>query len=116
MSSRFATGSLYWPNTRIRRKGARGCKQLKDRTFFKSASVYLAVLFVFALAYVWSRVQVTEAGYRLRLLEKDRERLKGENHALMVEAATLRSPQRIESIAHELGLKQPTEKQLVLIK
>ena len=111
-----STGSFYWPNTRIRKKGALGSRQLKDRSFFRSASVYLAVFFLFALGYVWSRVQVTETGYHLRLLEKERERLRGENRALMVEAATLRSPQRLEKIARELGLQQPTEKQVVLIQ
>ncbi|MGH7198841.1 MAG: hypothetical protein ACREH5_08915, partial [Candidatus Omnitrophota bacterium] len=59
--------------TRIRRRGMVGYQNIQKRSFFKSAAVYLALFFAFALGYVWTRVQVTETGYRLRQMEIDQE-------------------------------------------
>jgi cell division protein FtsL len=111
-----AIGTYVWPHTRIRKKGLAGYQNLKRRSFLKNAAVYLAVFFAFALGYVWTRVQVVETGYRLRQLEVTQEKLKEENRALMVEAATLRSPQRLEQIATQLGLKRPEERQVYFVE
>ena len=113
--SRLA-GTAYWPQTRIRRRGMAGYKNLRMRHFFKGSSLYLAAFLVFALAYVWTRVQVIETGYRLRDLETAREDLREENRSLLVEAATLRAPQRLETEAAKLGLRRPTEKQVYFLK
>jgi cell division protein FtsL len=86
------------------------------RRFLKGAAVYLALIFVFSLGYVWTRVQVVETGYRLRALEVQRDKLKEENRSLMVEAATLKSPQRLEQIAKQSGLRRPAESQIVFLK
>lgn len=109
-------GSYIWPHTRIRRRGIAGYQNIQKRNFFKNAAVYLVVFFAFALGYVWTRVQVIETGYQLRQLEIAQETLKGENRALLVEAATLRSPQRLEKIAQKIDLKRPTEGQVHFVK
>lgn len=109
-------GSYVWPHSRIRRRGLAGYQNLKKRSFFKNAAVYLAVFFAFTLGYVWTRVQVIETGYKLRQLEIDQEKLKEQNRGLMVEAATLRSPQRLEPMAAELGLKRPAEDQVHFLR
>lgn len=109
-------GSYYWPHTRIGRRGRAGHKNIQMRSRFKISALYLAVFFVFALAYVWTRVQVVESGYRIRTLEESREKLKEENRSLAVEAATLRSPQRLESLARQWGLRRPNERQVFFLK
>ena len=108
-------GTYSWHRTKIRRKGMAGYRNLRSRSFFKRAAVYLAIFFVFALGYVWMRVQVIETGYRLRQLEVTRDKLKSENKSLSVEAATLRSPQRVEALAASMDLKRPTESQVRFI-
>ena len=110
------TGSYSWPQTRIRRQGLLGYQNLRMRGLFKSMSVYVALFLVFALTYVWSHIKVMELGYHIRQLEETQEKLKEQNRALMVEAATLRSPQRLENIAKELGLKRPDEHKVYIIK
>jgi cell division protein FtsL len=115
-SAKYKVGSYHWPNTRIRKRGLAANQNLKMRNFFKGTAVYLGIFFLFALGYVWTRVQVIEVGYKLRHLEEERGRLTEENRALTVEAATLRSPQRLEQIAAQQGLQRPTEKQVVYLK
>ncbi len=114
--NRSRMGHYDWPHTRIRRQGLKGYKNLKARIFFRSAAFYLIPFFVFALAYVWARIQVIETGYRLRQLEEKRDQLKEENRSLTVEVAMLKSPQKLEKIAGELGLKRPSENQIYFIK
>lgn len=109
-------GFHFWPHTRIRKRGMAANKGLKMRGFVKGTVVYLSLIFAFSLGYVWTRVQVVETGYRLRTLEADKERLKEDNRSLMVEAATLRSPQRLEQLAAQMGLKQPTQNQIIYMK
>lgn len=109
-------GFHFWPHTRIRKRGLAANKGLKMRGFVKSVAVYLSLIFAFSLGYVWTRVQVLETGYRLRTLEADKDRLKEDNRSLMVEAATLRSPQRLEQLAAQMGLKQPTQNQIIYLK
>ncbi|MBI3540830.1 MAG: cell division protein FtsL [Deltaproteobacteria bacterium] len=108
-------GSYAWPETRIRRRGIAGYQNLKRRTLLRKSAAYLAVFFLFSLGYVWARVKVIETGYRLRRLEEVQEKLKEENRSLAVEAATLRSPQRLERLAAQVGLKRPTEKQIYFL-
>lgn len=113
---RRAAGSHFWPHTRIRRRGMATTQSLKMRGILKNSAVYLAVFFVFALGYVWTRVQVVETGYRLRSLVDRQMTLKEQNRSLMVEAATLRSPQRFEQIAAQTGLRRPTGAQIIYLK
>ncbi len=108
-------GAASWPYTRIRRRGIVAGQNLRKRAFFKGAANYLAIFLAFALAYVWTRVQVLETGYVLRNLEMEKQRLKEENRSLLVEAATLRSPQRLEKIARTLDLERPTEQQVYFV-
>ena len=109
-------GPYYWPQTKIRRRGLHGYRNIRMRELLKSSVLYAAVIFVFVLGYVWLRAKVTEVGYRIRHLEEIQEDLKAQNHSLMVEAATLKSPQRLESIAAQMGFKKPTEDRVYFMK
>ncbi len=109
-------GSTYWPHTRIRKRGMAAYQNLKMRGILKGAALYLFIFFAFALGYVWTRVQVVETGYRLRSLVDQQEKLKDQGRSLMLEAATLRSPQRLEQIAAQENLRRPTEGQIIYVK
>lgn len=109
-------GSSFMPQSRIRKRGMAVSQNLKMRGVLKNMAVYVAVIFAFCLGYVWTRVQVVESGYRIRSLQEQKDRLKEENRSLMVEAATLKSPQRLEQIARDMGLKRPIEDQIVYLK
>ncbi|MBP7033885.1 MAG: cell division protein FtsL [Syntrophobacterales bacterium] len=77
----------------------------------------LLVLVAVALVYVWSHLHNTQLKYRIAEEMTVRENLTEENRRLKMEIATLKSPQRIESIAREkLRLQYPEREQVVLIK
>lgn len=99
----------------MRRSGVIHSQNLKQKRFFKDSALFVGVGFLFALFYVWTRVQVVETGYQIRHLMTQAEELKGQNHALRVEVATLKSPVRLDVIALNLGLKRPPEKQVTMI-
>ena len=63
-------------------------------------SVALGVLFVAVLLFSgWQRVELLQHGYRLEQMQKERGNEEETNRHLRLEIETLRSPQRIESLA-----------------
>jgi cell division protein FtsL len=82
--------------------------------FLMSCMILLTIVSVF---HVWSRfklvdlnLQISEASRTLKETEQEQKRLK-------LEAASLRTPGRVETIAkNELGMALPTEQQVVLVK
>lgn len=66
-----------------------------------------------ALFYVWARHEATSWGYRISEAAQAQNELKQANRELRLEAASLRSPARIEKIARkELGLDFPKPGQI----
>ena len=102
-------------STRIRRQGLYGYSNLKRRQWAKGALLYVTIFFILALFYVWTRLQVTSMGYRLQRLADEGEKLEEIHHELTVEAATLKSPRRLEKEAVKLGLVKPAESQVVIL-
>jgi cell division protein FtsL len=82
--------------------------------FLMSCMILLTIVSVF---HVWSRfklvdlnLQISEASHTLKETEQVQKRLK-------LEAASLRTPGRVETIAkNELGMALPTEQQVILVK
>ena len=92
---------------------AREKKGLRVSTFLLSLLVMVAV----ALVYVWSHLHNTQLKYQIAEEMTVRDSLIEENRRLKMEIATLKSPQRIESIARDkLKLQYPEREQVVLIK
>ncbi len=82
-------------------------------TWIFIASVLMAV----ALIYVWSHIHMTELEYQIARELSGREQLTEEQAKLKVELATLKSPQRIETIAREkLSMVYPDREQVISIK
>ena len=77
----------------------------------------LAAMFLFGLfAYGWQHYQWIQYGYRIQEAQKKKEQLTEIREQLKLEHASLKSPQRIDSIARrELGMVVPERGQLVLL-
>jgi len=70
-----------------------------------------------SLVYVWSRIQVIQAGYEISNAIKAARVLAEENKRLRVEVATLKSYARIERLAiEELGMSKSRPDQVVIIR
>ncbi|MBU2055122.1 MAG: cell division protein FtsL [Proteobacteria bacterium] len=82
-------------------------------TWIFIASVLMAV----ALLYVWSHIHMTELDYQIARELSSREQLVEEQAKLKLEMATMKSPQRIETIAREkLQMTYPEREQVILLK
>ena len=79
-------------------------------------SVSLALMLAVSLFFVWSRVQVTSLDYEISQLESSLRGLRQETSNLRLEAASLRSPERIERVARkELNLRLPSAEQVITV-
>ncbi len=75
---------------------------------FMVAGAAAAVLFV-GLFYVWSRMQVVQIGYDIARLEKTNKELEKRKRELMLELASLESPEALERKARDkAGLVFPS--------
>lgn len=82
-------------------------------TWIFIASILMAVL----LLYVWCHIHMTELEYQIAREMSSRESIMEEQMKLKLELATLRSPQRIETIAREkLQMIYPEREQVIVLK
>jgi cell division protein FtsL len=77
----------------------------------------LAAMFLFGLfAYGWQHYQYSQYGYQIEEAKKKKEQLSEAGRQLRLERASLRNPQRIDSLARgELGMVLPQPGQLVTV-
>ena len=73
-----------------------------------SASLLLVGLF-----YVWTRMQIVQAGYEISALESKNKELANRKRELMLEIASLRSPEELEKKARKQGLVVPSINRVV---
>ncbi len=86
--------------------------QIKYSNFIFVTLVLMAV----ALFYVWSHIHMTELEYMVAAEMSIKEKLVEEQTKLKVEIATLKSPQRLETIAKEqLQMTYPTRDQIIIL-
>jgi len=67
---------------------------------FKYVFSLILLAFFCSLFYIWSRIQVVNIGYEINRSLALKEKLIEENKKLTLEAAILKSPVRLESLAH----------------
>ena len=80
------------------------------------AIIGVMVLLVVTL-YVWQQVTVIQTGYKIQQLQRERHELYRLHQALLIEAATLSSLDRIERIATtQLGLVRPQNGQVIMVR
>ncbi|MGH9671205.1 MAG: cell division protein FtsL [Terriglobales bacterium] len=67
----------------------------------------VCVLFLMVMVYAWQHFSAIEYGYRIEAMKSQRESLGELNRALRLEDASLRSPERIDALARQMGLVSP---------
>ena len=66
-----------------------------------------ACLFLLVMFYAWQHFSAIEYGYRIEAQRKQVEELVENNRALHLEEASLRDPERIDTLARQMGLQSP---------
>lgn len=79
----------------------------------KQLGIALACLFLLVMTYAWQHFRAIEYGYKIESLRMQRDSLLEQNRALQLEDASLRDPQRIDTLARQLGLQSPQAGQII---
>ncbi len=72
-----------------------------------------AVVFVLCTVYVWQHFRAIEYGYNIETAKAQLNQLTEQNRALRLEDASLRDPERIDKLAHSMGLEAPRAGQVL---
>ena len=89
----------------------------KREEFLPALLVILAILTTVSIFHVWSRVKVVDLNLQLGENRKQFKEMQQEHSRLKLEVASLKTPARIEALAHqELGLSLPTNQQVVQVR
>jgi len=85
-----------------------------ERRLARTVVLVTVVVVAIALLLVWVRLQSVNSGYELSAARHLAHRLEQEQLELELELATLKSPRRLERLAHErLGMGPPAAGQVV---
>src|SRR6266849_2352818 len=79
----------------------------------KQFGVALACLFLLVMTFAWQHFKAIEYGYKIETLRVQRDGLIEVNRALRLEEASLRDPERIDTLARKLGLQSPQAGQVM---
>jgi len=79
----------------------------------KQFGVALACLFLLVMTFAWQHFKAIEYGYKIEALRVQRDGLIEVNRALRLEEASLRDPERIDTLARKLGLQSPQAGQVM---
>lgn len=75
--------------------------------------IALACLFLVVMTFAWQHFKAIEYGYKIEALRGQRNQLTEMNHALRLEEASLRDPERIDVLARKMGLQSPQAGQVI---
>lgn len=87
----------------------------KRRREMISFGIVLTIVFMFAVVYVWQHFSSIEYGYRIEQLASQREGIAEANRALRLEEASLKDPERIDTMARQMGMQPPSPGQTQVI-
>lgn len=88
-----------------------------ERVIFSTRFLVLVLLTLgLAIAYITIKVESLKIGYEISASKKREEEVLKENLILRAEFMKLKSPERIEGIARELGFKFPTQDDLIYME
>jgi hypothetical protein len=79
----------------------------------KQFGTALGVLFLLVFMYAWQHFKAIEYGYQIESAKRDLTSLTEMNHALQLEEASLRDPERIDVLARRMGLVPPEPGQVI---
>ncbi|SRR5579864_3984965 len=81
----------------------------------KQFGTALGVLFLLVFAYAWQHFRAIEYGYQIEAAKRELSEKVEMNHALRLEDASLRDPERIDVLARRMGLVPPAPGQVIRI-
>src|ERR1700719_3396629 len=73
----------------------------------KQFGTALACLFLLVFTYAWQHLKAIEYGYQIESAKRELSDKTEMNHALRLEDASLRDPERIDVLARRIGLVAP---------
>jgi cell division protein FtsL len=79
----------------------------------KQFGIALSCLFLLVMTFAWQHFKAIEYGYRIESLKAQRDGLMEASRALRLEEASLRDPERIDTLAKRLGLQSPQAGQVM---
>src|SRR3974377_1929 len=82
----------------------------------KHFAIALCCLFLLVMAYAFQHFRAIEYGYKIEALRVERDGLLEVNHALPLEEASLRDPERIDMMARKLGMQSPQPGQVIRVE
>ena len=78
--------------------------------------IALGCLFLLVMTFAWQHFAAIEYGYKIESVRSQRDGLLEMNRALRLEQASLRDPERIDTMARKLGLKSPDAGQIIRLE
>lgn len=75
--------------------------------------VALCLLFALVMVYAWQHFSAIEYGYKIEAQRSQRDSLVELNRTLRLEEASLRDPERIDTLARQMGLATPQAGQVI---
>lgn len=75
--------------------------------------VALSVLFAMVMLYAWQHFSAIEYGYKIEALQTKHDDVAEANRILQLELAQLKDPQRIDTIARQMGMQPPDAGQVL---
>ena len=79
-------------------------KSLKKTVSTFRYFLWIISFILLGIFYVWQHIELVKSGYSINKLKSERIKLVEENRILQMNAASLRSPKRIEAMAKDMGL------------
>lgn len=84
---------------------------------FKYLMICMIVFTVVSVFHVWSRFKIVDLNLKMSEISRQLKEADQEQKGLKLEAASLKTPARIEAIAkNELGMALPTEQQIIHVR
>jgi len=82
----------------------------------KQFGTALACLFLLVFTYAWQHFKAIEYGYQIESAKRELADKTEMNHALRLEDASLRDPERIDVLARRMGLVPPEPGQVIRLE
>lgn len=79
--------------------------------------ISMLLITLFSIFHVWSRFRVVELNLQIGEASRQLKELEQEQKRLRLEAESLKTPERVETIAKQsLGMVIPKDQQVILVK
>ncbi len=113
--ARVGTPEIYFPKTIDNSRLVRVVDPQRNREMAMFTAA-VCVLFALVMVYAGQHFSAIEYGYKLEAVKAQRDALVEQNRALRLEEASLRSPERIDALARQMGLEAPRVGQMMRLE